>query len=108
MTDPLSQLHTAVTQAAGAVRGDGADSWAALKLERPKHDRQGDYATNAAMLLAPAMRAAPPKIAALLAHELERELGELLDRTEIAGPGFLNLFLADEWYRRTLQAIVAA
>ena len=108
MTDPLSQLRQAVTRAAGAVRGNGGEAWAALKLERPKHDRQGDYATNAAMLLAPAMRAAPPQIAELIGQELARQLGELLDRIEIAGPGFLNLFLSDEWYRQTLHSIVAA
>ncbi len=95
-------------RAAGAVRGDGGESWAALKLERPKHDRQGDYATNAAMLLAPAMRTAPPRVAELLAQELAHELGELLDRTEVAGPGFLNVFLSDAWYRRTLRSIAAA
>jgi arginyl-tRNA synthetase len=79
-----------------------------LRLERPKHAEQGDYATNAALLLAPALREGPPKIAELLARELHRELGELLERTEVAGPGFLNLFLADAWYRHALADIVAA
>jgi arginyl-tRNA synthetase len=108
VTDPLSQLRGTVSHAAGAVRGDGSEPGPGLKLERPKHDRQGDYATNAAMLLAPAMRAAPPKVAELLAQELRRDLGDQLDRTEVAGPGFLNLFLSDAWYRRTLHSIVAA
>ena len=90
------------------MRGNGAEASPSLRLERPKHSAQGDYATNAALLLAPALREGPPKIAELLAHELQRELGALLERTEVAGPGFLNLFLADAWYRRALADIVAA
>ena len=105
---PLQQLRDAVSQATAAVRGNGSEASPSLRLERPKHSAQGDYATNAALLLAPALREGPPKIAELLAHELQRELGALLERTEVAGPGFLNLFLADVWYRGALANIVAA
>jgi arginyl-tRNA synthetase len=108
MSDPYSQLRAAVSQATAALRADGSEPTPGLKLERPKHQRQGDYATNAAMLLAPALRAAPPRIAELLAAELQHELGDYLERTEVAGPGFLNLFLADAWYRQALASIVAA
>ncbi len=106
--DPINDLRAAVSAASAAVRGDGGEASAALKLERPKHGRQGDYATNAAMLLAPVLRAAPPQIAQRLAAALERELGPLLARTEVAGPGFLNLFLADDWYRQALRSVIAA
>jgi arginyl-tRNA synthetase len=105
---PLQQLRDAISQATAAVRGDGSEPSPSLRLERPKHAAQGDYATNAALLLAPALRSRPPKIARALAHELQRELGEMLERTEVAGPGFLNLFLSDSWYRRALRDIVAA
>ena len=90
------------------MRGGGTEASPSLRLERPKHSAQGDYATNAALLLAPALGEGPPKIAKLLAQELARELGALLERTEVAGPGFLNLFLADDWYTRALADIVAA
>jgi arginyl-tRNA synthetase len=108
VNDPLSDLRAAVAQAAVAVRGDGGEPAPGLKLEQPKHERQGDYATNAAMLLAPALRTGPPRIAELLAQQLQSELGGLLERTEVAGPGFLNLFLADAWYRSALETIIAA
>jgi arginyl-tRNA synthetase len=101
-------LRDAVSQATAAVRGDGSERSPSLRLERPKHAAQGDYATNAALLLAPALREGPPKIAQLLARELHRELGEMLERTEVAGPGFLNLFLADAWYRQAVAGIVVA
>ncbi len=48
-----------------------------------------------------------PRSPSCSAGELKRELGELLERTEVAGPGFVNLFLADAWYRRALSGIVA-
>ncbi len=105
---PLEQLREAVSTATTAVRGNGGEPSPSLKLERPKHSTQGDYATNAALLLAPALREPPAKIAELLADELQRELGELLERTEVAGPGFVNLFLAESWYRRALSDIVSA
>ncbi len=105
MSDPLSELGAAVHNAAAAVRnGDGLPS--TPKLERPKRQDQGDYSTNAAMLLAPVLKAAPRVIAERIGGELTAALGEGLDRTEVAGPGFLNLFLSDDWHRRALAAVL--
>ena len=104
MSDPLSELGAAVHTAAAAVRdGDGVPT---PKLERPKRQDQGDYSTNAAMLLAPVLKAAPRVIAERIGGELTAALGEGLDRTEVAGPGFLNLFLSDAWHRRALLAVL--
>ncbi len=60
------------------------------------------------MLLAPVLSEQPPKIAAQLAAQLDRQLGDLLERTDVAGPGFLNLFLSDAWHRRSLAAVLNA
>jgi len=108
--DPLRELGGAVRAAATVVRGcAGADQLpAAIRLERPKREGQGDYATNAAMLLAPALKAAPRTVAQRLAEQLESILGADLERAEAAGPGFLNLTLSDAWHRRALSAILAA
>ena len=56
------------------------------------------------MLLAPVLGAPPRVIAERLGAELRRLLGDDLERLEVAGPGFLNLFLSDEWHRRSLAA----
>ena len=50
------------------------------------------------MLLAPALKAPPREIAERLGAALQERLGDAVDRVEVAGPGFLNLFLADAWY----------
>src|SRR5207248_1881002 len=77
-------------------------------LERPRQADHGDYATNAAMLLAPVLSAPPRDVAGRLAQELTSGLGAALERVEVAGPGFLNLFLADAWYVDALAHVLAA
>jgi arginyl-tRNA synthetase len=110
MTTPVEDLRVSVERAAASLRdgreGDGAGP--APTLERPKKAEFGDYSTNAAMLLAPHLGEPPREIAARLGEALQGELGELLDRVEVAGPGFLNLFLADAWYRAALGHVLDA
>jgi arginyl-tRNA synthetase len=60
------------------------------------------------MLLAPALGSPPREIAERIGAELTAVLGESLERVEVAGPGFLNLFLSDIWYRQALASILAA
>ena len=81
---------------------------ARASLERPKKAGFGDYSTNAAMLLAPALGAPPREIAERLGERLSARLGDAVDRVEVAGPGFLNVFLADSWYVDAARQIVAA
>ena len=77
------------------------------KLERPKRTGQGDYATNAAMLLAPALGSAPREIAGRLGEELNSRLEPTLTGYEVAGPGFLNLVLSDDWHRDALRVVLS-
>jgi arginyl-tRNA synthetase len=79
----------------------------ALTLERPPKPEFGDYSTNAALLLAPGLKAPPREVAQRLGVELERELGGALDRFEVAGPGFLNLFVADQWLLAALARVLS-
>jgi len=105
---PLSDLRDAVATASGVVAGlAGGVSSAGPTLERPKKAGFGDYATNAAMLLAPRAGVPPRDVAGRLAGELEVLLGTALERIEIAGPGFLNLFLSDAWYVDALAHVLA-
>src|SRR4051812_17094219 len=99
-TDPIEDLRAAIADAA-ATLGDGART-AAAKLERPPRPDFGDYSTNAAMLLAPALGEQPRAIAERLGAALKESLGGDVERVEVAGPGFLNLFMTDAWYRRVL------
>src|SRR4051812_33407430 len=60
------------------------------------------------MLLAPALRRPPREVAEQLADRVRGRLGGALERAEVAGPGFLNLFMSDEWYRAAVAAAVEA
>jgi arginyl-tRNA synthetase len=95
--NPVAQLRGAIGEAA-----EGAT------LERPPRPDFGDYSTNAAMLLAPALGEPPRDIAARLGDELGSRLGEAVEKVEIAGPGFLNLFMAERWYLDALAALLEA
>ena len=105
---PLDALAAAVRAAAGAVRGSATEPTPQPILDRPRHKGMGDYSTNAAMLLAPALSAAPREIAERIKSELEASLGADLDRAEVAGPGFLNLVMSDGWHRRALCFVLDA
>ncbi len=79
-----------------------------VTLERPPRADFGDYSTNAALLLAPRLGASPREVASQLGANLQDALGLDLERFEVAGPGFLNLFLADGWLSDALGAVLAA
>jgi arginyl-tRNA synthetase len=76
---------------------------APVGLERPGKAEHGDYATNVALRLAPERRRAPGE----LAEELATRAVELpvVERAEVAGPGFLNLWLTDAWFAEALAEI---
>ena len=80
----------------------------AITLEQPPKPDFGDYSTNAALLLAPALGASAREVAERLGAELKRRLGDGLERFEVAGPGFLNLFLDDTWLRDALRSCLRA
>jgi arginyl-tRNA synthetase len=104
--DPVANLTTAVEETAAEVAGNGRR--AGLRLDRPPRADFGDYSTNAAMLLAPSLGEPPRAVAERLGDRLGDRLGETVERVEIAGPGFLNLFMADRWFLETLAALLDA
>src|SRR5947208_11033296 len=93
-SDPVSALAAELGAAAGAE----------LELERPAEAEHGDYATNVALRLTGAQRRPPREIAAEIA-EAAAEL-DVVERAEVAGPGFVNLFLGDEWFASALAEIL--
>jgi len=106
--DPIAALRGAVDSACRALR-EGEPSGPEPSLERPPKAELGDYSSNAAMLLAAPLGENPRDVAVRLADRLRSELGEgTVERIEVAGPGFLNFFLADDWYRRAMLSLAGA
>jgi arginyl-tRNA synthetase len=104
--DPIGDVAEAVCDAAAEL-ADGKRPTAA-RLERPPKPDFGDYSSNAPMLLAPLLGEPPRQVAERLGTLVADRLGADLDRAEVAGPGFLNLFMSDSWFRRALSAAAAS
>jgi arginyl-tRNA synthetase len=104
----LQEIRLALHTATATLRGGSGGASSQPKLERSKRAGQGDYSTNAAMLLAPALGSPPREIAERLGGELQRILGPTLAGYAVAGPGFLNLTLSGEWHRGALRSVLDA
>lgn len=85
--DPKTQLALAFARARDLV-APGSD--AAITIERPRQASHGDHACNLAMQLAKALKRNPREVATELLAALD---SPVIARAEIAGPGFINLFL---------------
>ena len=77
-----------------------------VTVEPPRDSAHGDLATNAAMVLAKGAGANPRALAEKIAGGLREVAG--VEQVSIAGPGFINLVLAEEVWRGELAAIIAA
>jgi arginyl-tRNA synthetase len=75
-------------------------------IERPANPEHGDWASNAAMQLAPILRTAPMRIAQALLEHLEPP--EVVAQVEVAAPGFLNIRLDPAAVASRLDSIIAA
>ena len=100
----MERLRAQVVEAAASVRGDGG-AGAEPTLERPPRAEFGDFSTNVAMLLAPALKAPPREIAERVGDALNADSATRSSASRSPGPGFLNLFLSDSWFRRALAAV---
>jgi arginyl-tRNA synthetase len=77
-----------------------------VSWEVPRDPRHGDYATNVALTLARAARRPPRAVAEdIVAHFPETSA---VERLEVAGPGFLNVFLRPSWCAEALRGVLAA
>jgi arginyl-tRNA synthetase len=104
--DDLKRLVEAAIERATA-RGDiPAVPTPAVELDHPARPDQGDFATNVALRLQRAVGKPPREVAGVIAHHLE--LPAAVATVEVAGPGFVNFFLADEWLQDQVDAILAA
>lgn len=75
-----------------------------VTIERPKDKTHGDFATNIALVMASRLGQKSRELAELIAGNLKGG-HHLIFRVEVAGPGFINFFLSDDWYRDILLEI---
>ncbi len=74
-----------------------------IQLEIPRDKEHGDFASNIALVLARPAKQRPRDIANLIVENITKD--QLIDRIEIAGPGFINFYLTNQWLYRVLTKI---
>ncbi len=76
-----------------------------VEIEVPANPEHGDYACNVAMVLASRAKQNPRKIAQLL-HDHFPDTEGIVEKIEIAGPGFMNFRIRDSLWRQVLEKIL--
>jgi len=97
----LETIRTALAQAASRLGAPDVE----VALERPRDPTHGDIATNLALTLAKKLGQKPRTVADKLIAGLELPPG-VVRKTEVAGPGFINFFLAGEQVVGVLPSII--
>ena len=103
------ELKNIIEQAIKKAVSNGALPEAEMpqfNIEKPANKDNGDYSTNVAMAGARAFKKAPRMIAQAIASFIDLD-GTTFERVEIAGPGFMNFFLSQQFYSDVLKDVFA-
>lgn len=76
-----------------------------VELSTPKQKEFGDFSTNVALALAGRAGRPGREVAQILVNRLPR--ADFLERAEVAGPGFINFFVTDDWLYGVLREVIA-
>ncbi|MFZ3101461.1 MAG: arginine--tRNA ligase [Desulfitobacteriaceae bacterium] len=99
----------AIVAAAEAAKAGGELNFESLPecvLEEPREKQHGDLATNLAMVLTKQARRSPRDIALIIIKYLDTG-GTWIERSEIAGPGFINFYLESNWLTEVIPEVLA-
>jgi arginyl-tRNA synthetase len=102
--DTLTQRLADAAATAAADLGLDAAEVPAPELLKPRQKGHGDWSTNIALVLAPKAGRPPRAVAEAVAARIP--IDDLVRRVEVAGPGFINLFLSDAWLHDLLLEIL--
>lgn len=101
-------MRQLVQAAVDALKKNGIiaqDLQVEIELERPARPEHGHFSTNLALVLAKEAGTSPLQLAETLVDNLPPS--DLVTKTEVAGPGFINFFLSDKWTYETILEIAA-
>jgi arginyl-tRNA synthetase len=79
-----------------------------VQVERPRDAAHGDYATNFALVAGKRLERKPRELAESLARELEAALPDVVERVDVAGPGFINVRITPAARQHVVRDILAA
>lgn len=104
MKDKIAKIIERALSASVEKGQVGEFSLPYIEVEPPANRDHGDYAANAAMILASQIKQNPRKIAQVILDNLSDE-DNIIAKTQIAGPGFINFFINDEAWHEALKTI---
>jgi len=102
--DTLTRLLADAASVAASDLGLDRAEIPTPELLKPRLKEHGDWSSNIALVLAPQVGRAPREVAESLAARIPTD--DLILRVEVAGPGFINLFLSDRWLHDLLAEIL--
>lgn len=103
----MQQVRQEVAKGIEAAKAAGKFDYAempAFIVEVPKDKEHGDFATNAAMMLTKQAKKNPREIAQAIADAINTE-NSIIEKIEIAGPGFINFYLSNSWMYTILPEV---
>lgn len=103
------QLKEKIMDALGRAVADGtlpAEPIPGFNIEKPANSANGDFSANAALASAKAFKKSPRDIAQIIVNNLDLT-DTLFEKVEIAGPGFLNFFLSQQYYSEIIKDVMA-
>lgn len=101
MTDELKQALDTAVKAVAAEKDYQIPEGFMVRLERPRQEGHGDWATNIAMQLSKPFGVKPRDLAEDIIAKLPKD--SVIDRAEVAGPGFMNFTLSANWVTETVK-----
>jgi arginyl-tRNA synthetase len=106
--DARRAAKTMIGQAVAALcaeAGIAPDALPPYKVDEPADRKNGDFAANAAMVWARTLKKSPRAIAEAIVAGMSQK-STAFDRVEVAGPGFINFYLADGWYTEAVKTVL--
>lgn len=103
------QLKEKIMDALGRAVADGtlpAEPIPGFNIEKPANSANGDFSANTALASAKAFKKSPRDIAQIIVNNLDLT-DTLFEKVEIAGPGFLNFFLSQQYYSEIVKDVMA-
>lgn len=103
-----SQVREMVMQALGELVAKGKIDnvpLPAFNIERPADVSHGDFSCNAAMAFAKTLKSNPRAIGQMIAEEISLQ-DSVFDKVDVAGPGFLNFYISEDWFKQTVASVI--
>ena len=104
MTDELKKLLDDAVRAVASEKGYEIPEGFLVRIERPRQEGHGDWATNIAMQLAKPFGEKPRDLAAAIIAKIPEN--GVIEKAEVAGPGFMNFTLKSDWVAETIKTAI--